>query len=197
MAQATFLTLPQTAEWPEQGTWTYEDYLRLPDDGRRYEIIKGVLYMANAPSYEHQYAVGEIARQMSNFVIDNNLGRVVSAPFEVHLAEDIRPVQPDILFIQTSRLPTPSAKNYEGPPDLIVEVLSNSTARQDRVTKFTAYEQTGVNEYWIVNPKTRSVEVFTLSRQEYALVGEFVADNMIESKVLTGLQIRTSSLFAS
>jgi Uma2 family endonuclease len=113
------------------------------------------------------------------------------------LAEDIRPVQPDILFIQTSRLPTPSAKNYEGPPDLIVEVLSNSTARQDRVTKFTAYEQTGVNEYWIVNPKTRSVEVFTLSRQEYALVGEFVADNMIESKVLTGLQIRTSSLFAS
>ena len=197
MTQATFLTLPPTADWPEQGAWTYEDYLRLPDDGRRYEIIKGVLYVANAPGADHQFTVLEIAYQIKAFLRENPLGFVLTAPFEVHLAEDTRPVQPDVLFIASSKWPGSEARFFEGAPDLVAEVLSPSTSRKDRVTKFTVYEQTGVTEYWIVNPKTRSVEVFTLSGQEYALVGEFVADNMIESKVLTGLQIRTSSLFAS
>ena len=180
---------------PAQGEWTYEDYLALPDDGNIYEIIEGVLYVTNAPGYDHQFITFEIGRQIGNFVIEKKLGRVLSAPFEVHLSRETRPVQPDVLFIKTERLPAPDAKFFEGPPDLIVEVISPSSVRADQYIKFSAYEQAGVPEYWIANPKTRSVEVFTLSGGEYALVGLFTEAEVIESKVLAGLRIVTSSLF--
>ncbi len=178
-----------------QGEWTYEDYLNLPDDGRRYEIIEGVLYVTNAPDIDHQFTVMEIAFHIKQFVAERRLGYVLTAPFEVHLSETSRPVQPDVLFIKTEDWPDPGAKFFEGAPALIVEVLSPSTSRVDQSIKFTAYEQAGVPEYWIANPKTRSVQVFTLSRGEYAQLGEFTGDEVIESAVLAGLAITTSALF--
>jgi Uma2 family endonuclease len=190
---ATFLPVDQ--KWPEQGAWRYEDYLNLPDDGRRYEIIEGVLYMAAAPSLDHQFVVSELLRQIGNHVLEQKLGYVLTAPFEVHLAEGTRPVQPDLLYIKQEHWPGQGAKFFEGAPDLVIEVLSVGTSRRDRVAKFTAYEQAGVPEYWIANPKTRSVEVFTLSGQEYALIGEFVGEDLIMSKVLLTLQIQVDSLF--
>jgi Uma2 family endonuclease len=180
---------------PAQGEWTYEDYLALPDDGNIYEIIEGVLYVTNAPGYDHQFTTFEIGRQIGNFVIERKLGRVLSAPFEVHLSKETRPVQPDVLFIKTERLPSSNAKFFEDPPDLIVEVVSPSSIRTDQHIKFSAYEKAGVPEYWIANPKTRSVEVFTLSGGEYALVGLFTEVEVIESRVLAGLKVVTSSLF--
>src|SRR5436309_3044531 len=86
--------------WPPQGQWTYADFLRLPDDGRRYEIIEGVLYVTNAPSYEHQFTVAELIGELRNFVKDRQLGVVLAAPFEVHLPGGAaKPVQPDVLYI--------------------------------------------------------------------------------------------------
>jgi Uma2 family endonuclease len=194
MAQATIESLePKT--WPARGEWTYQDYLNLPDDGRRYEIIEGVLYVTNAPDIDHQFAVIKIATKLENFVTEHQLGYVLIAPFEVHLSETNRPVQPDVLFIKAERWPGPGAKFFEGPPDLIVEVLSPATSRVDRHVKFSAYEQAGVPEYWLVNPKTRSVEIFTLSGGEYAQLGEFTGDELIKSAILAGLTITTSTLF--
>ena len=194
MTQQT--ALPQTdTPWPAQGQWTYQDYLKLPDDGRIYEIIEGVLYMTNAPNIDHQYTVMEIAFQLKRFIDKQQLGYVLTAPFEVHLTDKTRPVQPDILFIKTEKWPKPGAKYFQGAPDLIVEVMSPSSQRRDRVVKFTAYEQAGVLEYWIVNPKTKSVELFTLPGPEYVLVGEFIGEEIIESKLLPELQIKANSLF--
>jgi Uma2 family endonuclease len=153
MAEAT---LVPTQVQPVQGEWTYEDYLALPDDGRRYEIIEGVLYVTHAPDIGHQFTVVEIVRQMSNFVLEHKLGRVLTAPFEIHLSETTRPVQPDVFFIKAENWPTAGAKFFEGAPDLIVEVLSPSSIRTDQYIKFSAYEQAGVSEYWLANPKTRS-----------------------------------------
>jgi Uma2 family endonuclease len=181
--------------WPASGKWTYEAYLELPDDGRRYEIIEGVLYVTNAPDIDHQFTVMEIAFHIKRFVMENRLGYVLTAPFEVHLSEKTRPVLPDVLFIAAERWPEPGVKFYEGPPDLIVEVLSPSTSRTDQVVKFSAYEQAGVREYWIAHPKTRSVQVFTLSGPEYALLNEFAGDDMIESHLLPALKVTTSALF--
>lgn len=183
------------SSWPAQGEWTYEDYLRLPDDGNRYEIIEGVLYVTNAPGYDHQFAVMEIAFQFKQFVSENNLGIILTAPFEVHLSETTRPVQPDILFIKASNQPEAGAKFFAGVPDLIVEVISPNSIRTDRYVKFTAYEQAGVAEYWLVDPKTRSVEVHALSEGEYTLVGQFTPGETIESKLLAGLTIQTEILF--
>jgi len=175
--------------------WTYADYLKLPDDDCRYEIIEGVLYASNAPSLDHQFTVVKLVSQMDVFVTQNLVGYVLTAPFEVHLSEKTKPVQPDVLFIQTEKWPTPGAKYFEGSPDLIVEVLSPSTRRVDQFIKFRAYEKAQVPEYWMADPKTRSIQVFTLENKEYVLLGEFIEDEIIESKVLTDLKIKTNSLF--
>lgn len=190
------VTLTQNKAQPAQGEWTYEDYLALPDDGRRYEIIEGVLYVTNAPDIDHQFAVSEIHRQVANFVQEHKLGVVLPAPFEVHLSETSRPVQPDVIFIKAENWPGSGAKFFEGSPALVVEVLPPSSIRTDRYVKFNAYEQTAVPEYWIVNPKLRSVEVYTLSGGEYAQLGEFAADELVKSNILDGLAIITNSLFA-
>jgi len=187
--------VPGQAGWPAQGQWTYDDYLRLPDDGNRYEIIEGVLYVTNAPNYDHQFTVMKIAFRFEQFVTEHNLGVVLTAPFEVHLSPTTRPVQPDVLFIKADRQPASGASFLEGAPDLIVEVLSPASIRTDRQIKFNVYEQAGVAEYWLADPKTRSVEVYTLSRGEYALLGQFTAAEIIESKVLAGLTITTGALF--
>ena len=180
-----------------QGKWRYEDYLQLPDDGRRYEIIKGVLYVADAPSYEHQYAVLKLGRYLDEFVEANHLGVIISAPFEVNLAEFSRPVQPDVLFLNNEQKPTGALQNFEGAPSLLVEVISPGSIRIDRKTKFDTYEQAGVQEYWLVDPKTRSIEIYTLSNGEYALLGQYTGDEVVESKVLVGITLATKSVFAS
>ncbi len=181
---------------PVQGKWTYEDYLQLPDDGKRYEIIEGVLYVGNAPDFEHQFTVGEIFIEIRNFVKKHNLGQVLVAPFEVHLSDMTRPVQPDILFVKAEKWPEGEVKFFKSAPDLIVEVISPGSIRRDRFVKFEAYERSGVSEYWIVNPNLGSVEVYTLTDGEYALLGEFAGDDEIKSAVLEGLAIVNNSLYS-
>ncbi len=182
---------------PPQGQWTYDDYLRLPDDGNRYEIIDGVLYMANAPAYDHQYAVSKLLKHISNFVDERSLGIVLTAPFEVHLSAKTRPVQPDVLFIANERKPESNAQVFKGSPDLVVEVISPSSLRLDQHIKFGTYEQAKVREYWLVDPKTRSVEVYSLPKEgpEYVLLGQFGNSEKMKSAVLEGLEIEVSSLF--
>ena len=181
--------------WPPQGQWSYADYLRLPDDGRRYEIIEGVLYVANAPSVEHQYTVMKISGQLDFFVSQHQLGIVLTAPVEVHLAPATRPVQPDVLFMRTANQPALGAKFISAVPDLTVEVISPSSIRIDRHIKFDTYERAGVPEYWIVEPKARLVEVYTLARGEYALLGQYTGDEIVTSQMLAGLQVKASTLF--
>lgn len=195
LSPASPLLLAEQSDWPTQGKWRYADYLRLPDDGKRYEIIEGVLYVANAPSVDHQFAVSEIHFHLKLFVRERQLGQVYTAPLEVHLSETSRPVQPDILFIRAEQQPEPGARFLEGAPDLVVEVISPSSIRLDRHIKFDLYERVGVAEYWLVDPKARLVEVYALSSGEYALRGQYTGDDLIESGVLTGLQIQTSVLF--
>lgn len=187
--------LPGQNGWPAQRQWRYVDYLHLPDDGRRYEIIEGVLYVANAPSFDHQFAVGETFAYLRQFVREQQLGVVLTAPFEVHLSETSKPVQPDVFFIRKERQPTSGDRIFVGAPDLIVEVISPSSIRLDRSIKFDTYERYGVAEYWLVDLKWRGVEVHTLSNGEYALLGQYAGDDVIESHVLAGLQIKVNDLF--
>jgi Uma2 family endonuclease len=183
--------------WPKQGDWTYEDYLRLPDDGRRYEIIQGVLYVANAPSYDHQFSVLKIATKFEVWAETQKAGVVITAPFEVHLPGIAKPVQPDILFIAKDRTPSPGTQIFEGAPDLIVEVLSPGSLRLDQHVKFGAYEQAGVREYWIVDPKTRAITVYSLPENspEYILLGQFTGNEAVQSHVLEGLSFAASGAF--
>ena len=142
--------------------WTYEDYLALPDDGNRYEIIEGELYVTPAPTTDHQYSSGELFYLLKEFIRRNQLGELYYAPYEVHLSDDTRPVQPDLLFIRAENAPKGGTPYFVGVPDLVVEILSKSSIRTDTNAKFNAYEKAGIPEYWIVDPKARTVRVFVL-----------------------------------
>lgn len=181
--------------WPVQGAWRYADYLRLPDDGNRYEILRGVLYVANAPTPEHQYTVTELIFYLRQYVSARKLGMVFTAPIEVHLTETTKPVQPDVIFVTNEQQPPPGQGFIEGAPALIVEVVSPTSIRRDRKTKFDIYEEFGVTEYWIVDARTRSVEVYTWSNGEYALFGQFIEAELVQSKLLPELSIPTNLLF--
>lgn len=190
-------SLPAIKKWPAQGDWTYEDYLRLPDDGRRYEIIRGVLYVSNAPSHLHQYTVGRIFLALALYVETMKLGEVVVAPIEVHLPGIAKPVLPDVIFIATAQQPAPGYQYFTGAPDLVVEVLSPNTYRLDQSVKLDAYEQAGVREYWLANPKTRTVTVYILPERgrEYVLLGEFTPGEKVQSALFSGLDLTVRTLF--
>jgi Uma2 family endonuclease len=129
-----------SGDWPAPGEWTYEDYLRLPEDGNRYEVIRGVLYVTPAPIPRHQFAVLKLGRFFDEFVSDNDLGVVLAAPMDVKLPFGIaEPVQPDIVVFLKGNEPRWELSYYQGVPDLIVEVLSPRTRRRDRTVKMDAY----------------------------------------------------------
>ena len=136
--------------YPPQGEWTEEDYFSLPDTNRYIELSEGRLIMPPHPTRSHQAAVLELAVRLRTFVRERDLGEVHIAPLPVRLwPGKIR--EPDILFVAKEHSNRIDEKVY-GVPDLVVEVVSPSTERADRVEKFKEYEKAGVREYWIVDP---------------------------------------------
>ena len=130
---------------------TYEDYCRLPSDGKRYEIIDGELFVTPSPFRPHQRVVTRLTRYLSTFVEENELGEVFVAPFDVVFSRfDV--VEPDLLYVSKGRLSVLTEKNVQGAPDLVVEVLSPSTAETDRTIKLKLYARYGVQEHWIIDP---------------------------------------------
>lgn len=200
MAEPAYsLTLPDDGQaWPAQGSWTYEDYLRLPDDGRRYEVIRGFLHVSPAPSWHHQYTVGQLVYFFIAFVRERKLGVVLGAPFDIRLPERVAdPVQPDILFIRREHQLKSDASRFDGVPDLAVEVLSPGTRQYDRNIKLSAYRDAGIPETWLVDPAARTVEVFVLdaARPKYVLRERRGAGEAVGSTVLPGLRIEVGEIF--
>ena len=182
--------------WPAQGEWTYEDYLRLPDDGQRYEVIRGVLYVAPSPNYDHQLAHWRLSHALSNHIVEHNLGVLLSAPFDVILPEGIAtPVEPDLLFIKEENRPRRGDKNFQGVPDLLVEILSPSTRSYDRKTKLAAYRDAGVPELWLVDPQTLSVVIYGRKDGQFSELERGGEGNEVGSVVLPGFRVKVGELF--
>ncbi len=188
---------PNVADWPKQGDWTYDDYLRLPDDGRIYEVIEGVLYVNAAPTYDHQFTVKEITVSLDAFVKQHALGTILTAPFEVHLPSIARPVQPDVLFVPNEMALKRGDKFLVGAPKMVVEVLSPSTRRKDLSVKADAYERAGVQEYWVADVEHRSVLVFAIPEggREYVQAGLYMRGETLSSVVFPELALEITPLF--
>ena len=181
---------PLDAAWPPpRDRWTYEDYKRLPDDGWRYEVIEGELYMSPTPRTRHQRISARLAFAMTRFAQAQHLGEVLYAPIDVRLGELANPVQPDILFIRQDRLGIIKEEWVEGAPDLIVEILSPGNWIDDRRTKYRVYALAGVREYWIVDPDKRQIEVFALRGNDYEILGRFGPGERAASEILVGFEI--------
>ena len=146
--------------------------------------------MTAAPRTNHQFVVTELAYALTAFAKTEKLGQVYVSPIDVILPDLANPVQPDIIFITKSRLAIVKENVIEGVPDLIVEVLSPSNPHHDRRTKYRLYEEAGVKEYWIVDPDTCIVDVYTPYRENlYVPHGRFAPGGIIQSKLLPNLRI--------
>ncbi len=181
--------------FPEQGKWTYDDWVRLPDDRTRYEVIDGELYMTPPPSISHQFASVRLLTKMSNFVESRGLGIVFSAPLGVRLPNQPVPVQPDIVFVSSARKSIIGKEYIEGAPDLVVEILSPGNWMYDRHEKFRLYQTSGVSEYWIVDYRAKTVEVFVLEEGEFTLIGKWGVGETASSRGLNGFQVAVADIF--
>lgn len=176
--------------------WTYQDLVGLPDDGQRYEIIRGRLHVTPAPRPGHQRAVLEIVYRIRRFLERYPVGEVYVAPVDVR-AGVADPVQPDVLFIAKENLGIVEEGWIAGAPDLVIEVASGSTREYDATTKRDAYEAMGVREYWRVDPEARSV---TLLRREGEAFGPEVivhAGETLTTPLLPGCDLPVARIFDS
>lgn len=185
----------QARDWPPpQGRWTYPDYARLPDNGMRYEVIEGDLFMNPAPRPKHQKVSLNLAVALHQFVKQHNLGDVYEAPIDVILPNLASTVQPDLLFIAGNRLDIVKEEFIEGVPDLIIEVLSPGNPDYDRRTKFQLYARAGVREYWIIDPDACTIDIFVLRGQAYAPLGGFSSGDKTRSEVLADFRLRVAEI---
>jgi Uma2 family endonuclease len=167
---------------------TYDDFCLLPDDGKRREIIEGELFVTPSPQTPHQRVVIRLAVHLWQFVDSYKLGEVFSAPFDVVFSEfDV--VEPDLIYISNARANILTDKNVQGAPDLVVEVLSESTARVDRSFKLKLYEKFGVLEYWIIDPEGPAGEIYRRGEKGLELAAKLPATDALTSPLFPGFSL--------
>lgn len=177
----------------QEAACTYEDYRKLPE-GAPYQLIGGELVLTPAPGTYHQIVSMRLGLQMGNYVTASRSGIILFAPIDVYLGEK-ETYQPDIIFIGSSRMGIIEPERVNGGPDLVVEILSPSTAYYDLRQKFKVYERSGVREYWIVDPKQKSVQVFVSRDGKFALDQEAGLDGAVYSRLLEGFTVELQSIF--
>ena len=161
---------------------TYNQYVEFPDDGNRYEIIDGTLEMMTpAPSYKHQLIITRMASVI--YAPCREEGVFIVAPLDVVFSENnVR--QPDFIFILNENRHIISDRAVEGVPDLVGEILSQSTAKNDRKSKFETYQRFGVKEYWIVDPELELLEQFVLVDGKYVLAHVYEKGETVKTSLL-------------
>jgi Uma2 family endonuclease len=145
---------------PPNKVWTYDDLLQLPDDGTRYEIIDGELFVMSSPSVTHQRVLGRLHLAFHEQIQQRGQGEVFLAPLDV-IMSPTRVVEPDLIVVRPNNRGILKTR-IEGIPDLLLEILSPSNHKHDVVTKRRLYARARVPEYWIVDPDAQTIEVLEL-----------------------------------
>jgi Uma2 family endonuclease len=174
---------------------TYDDYRLLPADRNRYEILDGELSVTPAPTTRHQMVLGNLHRILANHILANQLGRLFIAPTDLILASTTV-VQPDLAFLANDRLHLITERAIEGPPTLIIEILSPTTSSTDRLTKGQLYARYQVLHYWLVDPNQRILEAYELARDHYNLVASVQNAEVFTPSLFPGLSIQLTDLWS-
>lgn len=173
---------------------TYADLERMPEDGRRYEIYDGEVFVVPAPLPRHQVVQQLIAETLRTYATAHG-GFAVDSPIDI-VFSDYDVLQPDVVFFAAPRAHLVDLDAViRHPPDLCVEVLSPSTEPTDRGRKMQMFARYGVTEYWVVDPVARTIEVYQLDRDAYALSGTFSGADRVLSEVVPALACSAASLF--
>jgi len=172
---------------------TYQDYALIPEDGCQHEIIDGEHFVNPAPSTYHQAVSRRLQFLLYTQIELTKRGVVIDAPYDVQLFKyDI--LQPDLIVVLKDRQHIITPSRIEGTPDLIVEILSHSTATRDRKLKRATYQKAGVPEYWIVDPFEQKVEQLVLQDGIYKLLA---ASDVLELTIIENVTVRLEEVWQS
>jgi Uma2 family endonuclease len=173
---------------------TYADWLEYPEDGRLYEIIGGELFVSPTPAIRHQRISARLFASLHAH-LRAGLGEVFHPPTGVRLSDQDVP-EPDLVVVLAANAGLIGEQVIEGPPDLVVEILSPGTAGRDLITKRELYARAGIPEYWIVDPLAEQVEVLALRHDSYITLGRFGRNELLRAAILPDLRIGLDQVFA-
>lgn len=171
-------------------------YYKLLPEGAPYQLIEGELIMTPAPNPRHQIISARLFKKLSHFVDTTKTGIVLYSPIDIYL-DDENVFQPDIVFISKERKEIIRRDGIYGPPDLVIEILSPSTASYDIREKFRVYERSGVKEYWIVDPDMNSIEIYSNEKEHFSLITKVEGSGRAGSSLLKGFEIDIEEIFKS
>ncbi|QWK19244.1 MAG: Uma2 family endonuclease [Hydrogenobacter thermophilus] len=178
----------------EKKKYTAQDYEKLPE-GSPYQLIEGELIMSPAPAPEHQEVSINLSYRLYNVVKKTGKGKVLYAPIDVHLDEE-NVYQPDIVVILKDGKAKLTERGVEGPPDMVIEILSPSTAYYDLTEKKEVYERVGVKEYWIVDPKRKAIEVYNNNTEKgFELYSKAKGSGKVKSLVIPEFEVDLKEVF--
>ena len=166
-----------------------------PDDGNRYEVIDGQLFMTPPPVPEHEGVTMGLCTHLLPYLHRHRVGRLYTAPIGVHLDEE-NGVQPDLVYITRERLHIIGRRGIEGAPDLVVEILSPSTRSRDRGIKLRRYAAAAVPHYCIVDPRSRALEAYRLTENGYERTGTYGPRSTFRPELFPGLEIPIDDLWS-
>lgn len=169
----------------------------MPDDGNRYELIGGELYVTKSPKIIHQDITGNIIYDFRIYLSNNRIGKIL--PVQGVVFSEIDGVIPDLIYISNERLKSITENGrVVGAPDLVIEILSPGAenSRRDRVAKRHLYGKFGVREYWIIDPETVSIEVYLLDNGQMRLASTLSKDDILTSSLLPGYSTSVGDLLA-
>jgi Uma2 family endonuclease len=173
---------------------TYDDYVAMPDDGRRYELIEGELVLNPAPRTKHQAISIALASAMYTHVKAHDAGVVYAAPTDVVLSPH-NVVEPDIVFVSKERASIVTDNNVQGAPDLVVEIISDASRSRDASVKRRLYERFGVSEYWLFDPVTDTVRIYARSGDKFEVAADLTKADTLTTPLLPGLTIALADVF--
>ena len=175
---------------------TVREYLGRDDfePGFTYELINGEIVKKTSPHPRHQIISANLFRELDNFIREKKLGIVLFAPVDVFLDEE-NALVPDLIFISETRKAIITDNGVEGAPDLVVEILSPGTAKYDRGDKMKVYKKHRIPEYWLVDPKLKSVEIYTFMDGDYELKELVMETGLAQSTVLQGFTLDVEKTF--
>lgn len=174
---------------------TYADYELLPDDGLRHEIIDGEHYVTASPVTRHQRISRNLLYVFQSYLESHRIGEVFAAPFDVVLSfTDI--VVPDLIYLSSARARLLTAKNLQGAPDLVVEILSHSTRRRDEQIKRDLYERVGVDEYWLLDPYPAVLTIYRRGTSGFEPPMTLAKHSMVSTPCLPGFEFQLDRVLA-
>ena len=176
---------------------TYDDFVQFPDDGLRHELIDGEHYVTPSPNTKHQTVSLNLTVVIGSWLERNPIGQLFHAPFDV-VFSNVDVVEPDLLYLSNARAAEAlTPLHVRGVPELVIEIGSPGTRKRDETVKRRLYEQTGVSEYWVVDPELDTIRVYRREGGGFSRVSELSAEagDVLTTELLPRLEIPLRRVF--